>query len=134
MVMAIDLRFVEDAHFTVGFSAGFPLEQLTAMQPEQQEEGRTDQQGGRNEDDDDGDEDQPTIVDGGRSAEELEDFVTARWWNVTDIIQSPERFYPSRLPELLPRFLAEEEIHEPFEYWDYCNFTVKTPSAQQKLL
>ena len=23
-------------------------------------------------------------------------------WNVTDIIQSPERFYPSRVPELLP--------------------------------
>jgi len=24
----------------------------------------------------------------------------------------------SRLPELLPRFLAGEEIDEPFEYWD----------------
>ena len=62
--------------------------------------------------------DQPAIADGGRTPEELEDFVTARWWNLADIINSQERFYPSRLPELLPRFLAEEEIHEPFEFWD----------------
>ena len=39
-------------------------------------------------------------------------------WNVADIIQSPERFYPSRVPELLPRFLAEEEVHKPFEHCD----------------
>ncbi len=62
--------------------------------------------------------DQPKIVDGGRSQEEIEDYVTARWWTVAEIIQSKERFYPSRLPELLPRFLAGEEIREPFEYWD----------------
>ena len=62
--------------------------------------------------------DQPTIVDGGRSPTEIEDYVTARWWNVAEIIQSQERYYPSRLPELLPRFLAGEDIDEPFEHWD----------------
>ena len=61
---------------------------------------------------------QPAIVDGGRTAEEIEDFVTARWWSVDEIIQSHERFYPGRLPELLPRFLAGEAMQEPFERWD----------------
>jgi 8-oxo-dGTP pyrophosphatase MutT (NUDIX family) len=63
-------------------------------------------------------EDRPAIVDGGRSPEEVEDYVTARWWNVAEIIQSQVRFYPGSLPELLPLFLAGEEIDEPFEYWN----------------
>jgi 8-oxo-dGTP pyrophosphatase MutT (NUDIX family) len=62
--------------------------------------------------------DQPAIVDGGRSPTEIEDYVTARWWPVPEITQSRERFYPSRLPQLLPRFLAGEDIDEPFEHWD----------------
>ena len=62
--------------------------------------------------------DQPAIVDGGRSPTEIEDYVTARWWQVPEITQSQERFYPSRLPQLLPRFLAGEDIDEPFEHWD----------------
>jgi 8-oxo-dGTP pyrophosphatase MutT (NUDIX family) len=64
------------------------------------------------------DADQPTIVDAGRTATEAEDYVTARWWHVAEIIQSQERFYPGRLPELLPRFLAGVDIDEPFEYWN----------------
>ena len=28
-----------------------------------------------------------------------------------------DRFYPGRLPLLLPRFLAGDEIDEPFEIW-----------------
>jgi 8-oxo-dGTP pyrophosphatase MutT (NUDIX family) len=62
--------------------------------------------------------DQPPITDGGRTPEETEDYVTARWWQVPEIISSHERFYPSRLPELLPRFLAGETIDEPFERWN----------------
>lgn len=61
--------------------------------------------------------DQPPVTDGGRTPEEAEDFVTARWWPVPEIIGSRERFYPGRLPELLPRFLAGETISEPFERW-----------------
>ncbi len=60
---------------------------------------------------------QPPVTDGGRTPEEAEDFVTARWWRVTEITRSYERFYPGRLPELLPRFLAGETINEPFERW-----------------
>lgn len=61
--------------------------------------------------------DQPAIGDGGRTQEELESYVDVRWWQVPDITRSHERFYPGRLPELLPRFLAGETIHEPFERW-----------------
>lgn len=61
--------------------------------------------------------DRPLIADGGRTPQECEDYVTARWWNVPDIIGSPHRFYPGRLPELLPRFLAGDTISEPFERW-----------------
>lgn len=62
--------------------------------------------------------DQPPVTDGGRTAEEAEDYVTARWWRVPEITRSPVRFYPGRLPELLPRFLAGETIDEPFERWN----------------
>jgi 8-oxo-dGTP pyrophosphatase MutT (NUDIX family) len=62
--------------------------------------------------------DQPAIADGGRTPEEVEDYVTARWWQVPEITRSRVRFYPGRLPELLPRFLAGEDIDEPFERWN----------------
>jgi 8-oxo-dGTP pyrophosphatase MutT (NUDIX family) len=61
--------------------------------------------------------DQPAITDGGRTPEEIEDLLSARWWRVSEITSSRERFYPGRLPELLPRFLAGEQIDEPFERW-----------------
>jgi len=60
---------------------------------------------------------QPQIVDGGRTQEEVEDLVTVRWWQLDEIVTSKKRFYPGRLPELLPAFLAGETIDEPFEYW-----------------
>lgn len=62
--------------------------------------------------------DQPAISDGGRTLQETEDYVAARWWQVPDIISSRDRFYPGRLPDLLPRFLAGEVIDEPFEHWN----------------
>jgi 8-oxo-dGTP pyrophosphatase MutT (NUDIX family) len=62
-------------------------------------------------------QEQPAIVDGGRTPEEVEDYVTARWWRVPEIAGSQALFYPGRLPELLPRFLAGEVIDEPFERW-----------------
>jgi 8-oxo-dGTP pyrophosphatase MutT (NUDIX family) len=61
---------------------------------------------------------QPAIEDGGRTWKEIEDYVTYRWWRVSEVTHSQERFYPGRLPELLPRFLAGEDIDEPFEHWD----------------
>jgi 8-oxo-dGTP pyrophosphatase MutT (NUDIX family) len=61
---------------------------------------------------------QPTVEDGGRSPQEREDFVTYRWWCVSEITRSQERFYPGRLPQLLPRFLAGAKFREPFERWN----------------
>ena len=60
----------------------------------------------------------PAIVDGGRTPQEVADFVTFRWWPVAEITASRRRFYPGRLPELLPVFLAGEHIDEPFERWN----------------
>lgn len=46
---------------------------------------------------------------------EQEDYTDYRWWPVAEIVASRERFYPGRLPELLPRLLAGEQLDEPFE-------------------
>jgi 8-oxo-dGTP pyrophosphatase MutT (NUDIX family) len=62
--------------------------------------------------------DRPEVVDGGRTQQEVEDYVTARWGRPAEIALSRERFYPGRLPELLPAFLAGESIDEPFERWN----------------
>jgi 8-oxo-dGTP pyrophosphatase MutT (NUDIX family) len=62
--------------------------------------------------------DAPAVTDGGRTAEELEEYVEARWWAVADVLASAERFYPGRLPALLPAFLAGAELTEPFERWN----------------
>jgi hypothetical protein len=44
--------------------------------------------------------------------------VGARWWEPDAIRSSGERFYPGRLPELLPSFLGGQAIDEPFERWN----------------
>jgi 8-oxo-dGTP pyrophosphatase MutT (NUDIX family) len=64
------------------------------------------------------DTDRPSIADGGRTPEELEEYVEARWWDVADVLASSERFYPGLLPSLLPAFLAGAELTEPFERWN----------------
>ena len=64
------------------------------------------------------DADRPTVIDGGRTDEEREEYTEARWWELTDLLASAERFYPGRLPQLLPAFLAGAELTEPFERWN----------------
>ena len=64
------------------------------------------------------DADAPTIASSGQTAEELEEYVDARWWDVADLVASTERFYPGQLPELLPAFLAGADLTEPFERWN----------------
>jgi 8-oxo-dGTP pyrophosphatase MutT (NUDIX family) len=51
----------------------------------------------------------------GRRDYELEDYTGFRWWPVDEITTSGERFYPGRLPDLLPMLLAGIEVDEPFE-------------------
>jgi 8-oxo-dGTP pyrophosphatase MutT (NUDIX family) len=46
---------------------------------------------------------------------EAEDYIGYRWWPVAALIGSRERFYPGRLPEILPAVLAGREVDEPFE-------------------
>lgn len=57
------------------------------------------------------------IDDSGRLDYEKEDYTDFRWWSVAEIEAHDGRFYPGRLPLLLARFLAGEEIDEPFELW-----------------
>ena len=63
------------------------------------------------------DADQPLPSTDARTPEELEDYTGHRWWNVEEIVDSTERFFPGRLPELLPALLAGEPVAEPFEWW-----------------
>jgi 8-oxo-dGTP pyrophosphatase MutT (NUDIX family) len=60
----------------------------------------------------------PAISADLRTPYELEVYVDVRWWEPAEIQASRERFYPGRLPELLPAFLAGQRIDEPFEFWD----------------
>lgn len=62
-------------------------------------------------------EHRPTVDGSRRVGFEDEDYFGYRWWPVGEIRNSVERFYPGRLPALLPRVLAGEGIDEPFELW-----------------
>jgi 8-oxo-dGTP pyrophosphatase MutT (NUDIX family) len=59
----------------------------------------------------------PDVDGSGRLPIEHEDYFDFRWWRIPDVISSNERFYPGRLPELLPAVLAGEHIDEPLEVW-----------------
>ncbi|MEV1146144.1 NUDIX domain-containing protein [Micromonospora sp. NPDC049799] len=59
----------------------------------------------------------PEVDEADRLAYEREDYFGFRWWPVDEIVAGRERFYPGRLPDLLPVLLAGEEIDEPFELW-----------------
>ncbi|MEO3876218.1 NUDIX domain-containing protein [Nonomuraea sp. B12E4] len=48
---------------------------------------------------------------------EIEDYFGFRWWPVAEVGSSTDRVYPRRLPQLLPEFLAEVSIAEPFELY-----------------
>jgi len=55
----------------------------------------------------------------GRTAEELQEYVGHRWWAVQDVLAAAgTRFFPGRLPELLPGFLDGDVIDEPFDLWN----------------
>lgn len=57
-------------------------------------------------------------VDGSlRVGYEDEDYFDFRWWTLSDVSSSVERFYPGRLPTNLSRVLVGEQIAEPFELW-----------------
>lgn len=57
----------------------------------------------------------PAVDERGQSPDEKGTYLGYRWWTLSEIESSRERFFPGRLPELLPRFLRGERIEEPFE-------------------
>ena len=59
----------------------------------------------------------PDVDGSGRVGFEDEDYFGFRWWPVDELIASTARFYPGRLPELLPSLLAGVAVDEPFENW-----------------
>ncbi|MDI2129266.1 NUDIX hydrolase [Yinghuangia seranimata] len=60
----------------------------------------------------------PALNTSGWTQEEVDEYDGARWWTLEEIVASSMNFYPGRLPELLPVFLAGELVDEPFEWWN----------------
>ena len=59
----------------------------------------------------------PPVDESDRLDYEKEDYFDFAWWPLSAVQTSHERFYPGRLPQLLPTFLAGQTIDEPFEHW-----------------
>lgn len=59
----------------------------------------------------------PDIDESQREEQEADDYTGFRWMPLAEVLVSKDRFYPGRVPELLPDFLAGKEIDEPFELW-----------------
>ena len=59
----------------------------------------------------------PDIDESLRDEKEADSYHGYRWWPAAEVLTTSERFYPGRLPDLLPDFLAGKEIDEPFELW-----------------
>jgi 8-oxo-dGTP pyrophosphatase MutT (NUDIX family) len=59
----------------------------------------------------------PSVSGALRVGYENEDYFDYRWWPVAEITESVERFYPSRLPELVRAHLDGQHIDEPYEVW-----------------
>ncbi len=60
---------------------------------------------------------QPDLDTSHQLLHETEDYLAWRWAQVGDVVASGDRFYPGKLPQLLPALLAGENIDEPFEHW-----------------
>jgi 8-oxo-dGTP pyrophosphatase MutT (NUDIX family) len=60
----------------------------------------------------------PPVQWTGGTPAELATYRDARWWTAEGLAAARARFYPGRLPELLPRLLAGDVIDEPFERWN----------------
>ncbi len=59
--------------------------------------------------------DRPALDVSAQLPHEVEDYLSWQWMPPGEILAGGERFYPGRLPELLPRLLAGEPVDEGFE-------------------
>ena len=63
------------------------------------------------------------VGDAGPSApalteDEQDTILGARWFSPDELAASGDRFFPRRLPELLPQVLAGDRVDEDFDAWD----------------
>lgn len=63
------------------------------------------------------DRSRPAVDASKQLADEKETYCGFRWWSVSEIETSGERFYPGSLPRYARRVLEGEQIDEPFEYF-----------------
>ena len=56
-----------------------------------------------------------------RVGNEREDVLGARWWSLSQIAASDERFYPLSLATMLPPFLRGESLEEELERWPFAS-------------
>jgi 8-oxo-dGTP pyrophosphatase MutT (NUDIX family) len=56
-----------------------------------------------------------TVDVSGQLDYELEDYPESRWWPVSELRSSTERFYPGRLTEVIDEHLRGEPIHDELE-------------------
>ena len=61
------------------------------------------------------DADAPPVTDGGRTAEELEEYVDARWWDVADVLGQHRALLPRPAARAAARVPGRRELTEPFE-------------------
>lgn len=61
---------------------------------------------------------QPTLGEHRRTPTETEDIIGWRWWNLTALQVSDERFFPGTLPQHIGKVLTGQTIVEDFEVWD----------------
>ena len=50
--------------------------------------------------------------------DERDTILGSRWFTSAELAASGDRFFPRRLPALLPQVLAGERVDEPFDAWD----------------
>jgi 8-oxo-dGTP pyrophosphatase MutT (NUDIX family) len=60
----------------------------------------------------------PIIDVAGREPFEIEDHLLSRWWSISEIKASSERFYPRSLPRHIVDLGERCHIDEPIEVWD----------------
>ena len=50
--------------------------------------------------------------------DEQDAILGSRWWTLSELATSTDRFFPRHLPALLPRVLGGDRVDEPFDAWD----------------
>lgn len=60
----------------------------------------------------------PQVQDTVLTGPEVGTILGLRWWPLSELTASRERFFPRTLPSLVPRMLAGERVDEPYDDWD----------------